>query len=245
MTTLPANNATTELPIPTPFPTPAELTADCQDAVTVSETTVRTATPELTPDNAKTAESFAETESWRLVRNVTTEFTTVTQFQMLAEPTASSGLAAMESSMLWKNAMTEETMPTDLMPADPGAAFPSVVTESSTLDVVKLAMTATSSMVMDVHAHAKRNVVTDELTLESNATMDHATTIPDQLAAEPTADCLDAVMVSLTLERSVTMLDKTLLDQTTADQTAHCPNAEMVSLTICMASFATKEDVTL
>lgn len=103
----PVNNATTELRTPTPSPTLAEPTADCPDAVMVSEMTVRIATLEPTPDNAKTAESFAVTESWRPVKNVMMVSTTATLFPTLAEPTASSGPAVMAFSMLWKNVMME------------------------------------------------------------------------------------------------------------------------------------------
>lgn len=131
------------------------------------------------------------------------------------------------------------------MLADPGAAFPNAVTESSIPDVVKPAMMETTLTVMDVQAPATRSAETDVLTLEKFATTDPATTTPSLLAAEPTADCQDAVTELPIQERSVMMPEETLLDQTPADPTALFLNAAMVLLTTCTVNFAIKEDETL
>jgi len=170
---------------PTLFLMLADSTARAQPVVMVSETILRTVTVDPTPpDNARTAELSVEMEFWMLVKSVMMVFTTATLFPMLAEPAADCGLVVMESLTCWKNVMLVLPMPTNLMLADLGAAFPNVVMALLMLDEVKLAMMAINWMVMVVTVAATRNVEMAELILVRCVMMDHATATPNLPAAD-------------------------------------------------------------
>lgn len=235
---------TMDPPILTPFPMPAEPTADVLPAATESEMLMKVVTLVPPTDTAKTARLFAEMESWMPVRSAMMASTTLTVFPMLAEPTVSCGLVEMVFSICWRSVTMEPTMPIVLIHAGHGAEFPNAVMASSILAEEKCVMMETSWMVTVVTAAADASVETVEWTLVRCAMMGLETATPGLLVAALTANCLVVETRSLTLARNAMTELVTLPDPTLADLTAPFPSVVMVLLTICMVSSVTKEDET-
>lgn len=233
-----------EAATPTLFQMHADLTAVDQDAEMVSVTLMSNAILVLTLHSAKTALSDVVMESWNLVKSATMEFTTLTQWQMVAEPTAVFHLAVMEYLMLSRNVTME--LPTRILQtaAELGAVFPSAVMVLLIPEERSLVTMEILSMEMVVIHAASLSAEMDVLILVNNAMLEPVTLIPCQDAAVPTAHSQLAEMVLPISERNVITEETTPSDQTHADLTVPCQNVVTELLTIFTERFVITDQET-
>jgi hypothetical protein len=242
----PLKNVITELPTLLPFPMLADPEpANFPSVVMVFEMITKLAIVELMTDGARLAKSFAEMESSMSEKSVMMESTTLTLNPTLVEPTACCGTAVTVSWMTLRNVTRAKTTRMPLTLADPGAESPTAVMESLILPEVRPVMMEMKWTVTDVLALAKRNAVTDVLTLEKSVTMDLETLILALAAADPSVSFPSVVMALLMLVRNVMMELPTPMLPTLADLTVLSPSVVMVLLITSTVSTVTKDPETV
>jgi len=239
------SNVMMEAAIPILFLMHADSTAAFQDVEMVSVTLMNNVTLVPTLLNAKIVLSDVEMESWNLERSVTMASITQIQWPMVADPTAVLLIVVMESLMHLKSVMLELPTRIPQATAEPGALSPSVVMVLLTLQTRRLVMMEIPLMEMVVTLAANVSVEMAVLILESNVMLELETQILLLVAVVLLVPSQCVVMVSLTLVRSVTMEETTLLDPTPADLIVLHQNVVMALLTIFMEKSVTKVQETL
>jgi hypothetical protein len=222
------------------FPTLAEPIVDFTLAVTPFAIPTKTATPvQLTLLNARTAELNVEMLLSILESSAITESLTMTPFPTLAEPTVYLTIAATVLLITLRSATTALATAMLPTPAEFGASFLVVETESSipctvnNVTVVPVAvLTATSS------AEMEDSMLVNFVTTESE------TLTSILLAAERTAAFLDAVTVLLILMKNAITELETAIPPILVALIAPFPSVVMVLLITCLVKCATKESET-